>query len=201
MTSKKKFRGIFCVALVLGFVLTGCPTEPSKGETWANVDDFSQFDGTWKGSFRKTITAKEFIESLGMTWDTSMQFMLGDMRITNSGDITLVVDTTEMTSSMISIITQAFSGENINLFWPMLRDEMLASEGELEGMVITINDENHSVTMEMNQPETEITENMMASMLASGMEINEVGTKLRMPADSINEAVSAIIPEIILIKQ
>jgi hypothetical protein len=219
MVSKKNWLGILAILLVFGMVFLGCPndtispnnaagttdtsdtdettdttgTDDTTGDTWSNVTNFDQLDGTWRGSYSKSTTMEEIMTE-DETWTDSSEAIFGDMSITISMDITSTFNVTDKTSAMSATITETYSGGNIEAMWPMMKQGL---EGLAEVPEIEFNDTTHSIIMTENQPVTPISDEDIAEMLDSGLKINQNGTKIKMPSNMI-EGDS---PEIIMVKQ
>lgn len=193
------FSGILVLALVFGLMFVGCDDPNGKPDTWTRVTDFSQLDGTWKGSVLFSISLKE---SMGMTdaeWENGPGQIFGnDMRVTMTMNITETFDSTAKTASVSGTITMTYSGSKVDAVWPMLA----MGYDEVEG--ITIDDANHSITITMLSEPMVLTNDDISEALAAGILINQDGTKIRVSAEMTEEVGSMMgdsIPEIILIKQ
>ncbi|MDR1325839.1 MAG: hypothetical protein LBK00_07385 [Treponema sp.] len=171
---------------------TGKDDDTDKGDTWSKVTALSQLDGTWKGSYSETMTAKEAAEENGEEWDDEKQAAFGDMKVTTSVEITTTINATAKTQAMTTTMTMAFSGGNIDMVWSSISNGYLGQEG------VTVDDVKHSITMTINQPKEIMSDEYITDMLAAGLQINQTGEKVKMPADTIlGEGES----EIILAKQ
>lgn len=183
--------GILMVLLAMGFVLTGCPNDTTgEQDTWSNVTSLDQMNGTWKGSYSQTQTMKEMVESQGETWDETTAAMVGDMKVTTSVDITMTVNANAKTQTTAMTMTMTFSGGNIATVWEMLKLMMGSGSG------VTVNDEKHSIIMTQNQPAEPITDADWAEMVAAGIQTNQNGTKIKVPAGTMGDN-----PELIFNKQ
>ena len=91
--------------------------------------------------------------------------------------------------------TATYSGGNIILMWPMLKAsfENLAEQG----VSVTTNDAAHSVTMSYSLPAETLSDEAITEMLDGGLQINQNGTKIKVPANSLQQG----IPELIFYKQ
>jgi hypothetical protein len=192
-----KRTGSFIVVLIcvsiLGMMVVGCDT-PTGGETdsWTTVVSLDQINGTWKGAYSQSMTIKQAMEESGETWTSEMQTMFGDMKVTASVDMTSTINSSAKTQSLSMVITQIYSGGNIAIVWTMISAGYSGQSG------VTVNNEKHSITMTQNMPTQTISDGDLAEMLGSGLQINQTGTKIRMPANSIMGDGS---PELILTKQ
>jgi hypothetical protein len=191
MKKNEFFVGMLALVLVFGMVLLGCPTDTAEEkDTWSNVTSLSQLDGTWKGSYSETRTVKEVMEEIGETWTTEMQIMFGDMKVTGDAEITSTINASAKTQSTSTQATLTFFGGNINLVWPELK-KFMQNDG------VTFNDTNHSATMAQSSEAQPLTDDDITELLESGFQINQNGTKIKMPAGSMGEGS----PEIIMNKQ
>jgi hypothetical protein len=178
MTNKKFIWGILVLALVFGTVLLGCPTEPEEEkDTWSDVTSLNQLDGTWKGTYSETQTIKEYMEGQGATWDDTAAAAAGDIKVTNSMEMTMTINASAKTQATSIKMTMAFSGGNIDTLWKSLKPTK-----EIEG--VTVDDSKHSMTMTQNSPAETMTDEEIADMLEQGLQINQKGTKLKSSADS-----------------
>ena len=190
MTNKKFIWGILVLALVFGTVLLGCPTEPEEEkDTWSDVTSLNQLDGTWKGTYSETKTFKEYVEDQGGTWDDTAAAAAGDIKVTTSMEMTMVINASAKTQATSVKMTMAFSGGNIDTLW-----ESLKPTEESEG--VTVDNSKHSITMTQNSTEQELDDEDIKDMLKQGLQINQKDTKLKLPADSDSRT-----PEIIFTKQ
>ncbi len=124
------FAGI--LVLVFGLMFVGCDNLNGKPEKWTAVTDFSQLDGTWKGSTRFSISMKELMqESTGMTdaeWEALYQEMFGnDMSITMTMNITETFDSAAKTISLTGTITMTYSGSKVNGVWAEIKNMLTAN--------------------------------------------------------------------------
>jgi hypothetical protein len=190
---KRYFSGLpVLLILALGFVLAGCPTDASEEQdTWSNVTSLNQIDGTWKGSYGETRDFKDF---LGDSWDeNSMAPIFGNMKVTASAEINITIHASAKTQAMSIKTTMAFSGGNIDAVWTLIKQNMVEPGAE-----VTFNDANHSISMTYgSQTAQPISDAEIAEMLAQGIQINQNGTKIKIPAGQIGDGS----PEVILAKQ
>jgi hypothetical protein len=180
------FACLFIMAMALVFGFAACDNGTTEEDTWSDVTSLEQMDGTWKGSYSQTATMQEYVESNDGTWDSTTATMFGDMRVTTTVELTMVVDAAASTGSGSMKVTVAFSGGNIALVWELGLKTQFSGEG------VTVDDNAHSVTMTLTIPSRPIT---LADDFA-GAQINQDGTKAKMPADE-----EAGTPEIIFVKQ
>jgi hypothetical protein len=113
------------------------------------------------------------------------------MKVTASAEITTTINAGAKTQAMSMKMTTAFSGGNINTVWEMIKLSMGSGTGA------TFNDANHSMSMTYSQPTQPMSDADISEMLAQGIQINQNGAKIKIPAGQIGEG----IPEIILVKQ
>jgi hypothetical protein len=180
---------MLAMALTFGLVLTGCPNSTTEEtDTWSDVTNLSQLGGTWKGSYSETMAFKEMA---GDAWNDEMQTTLGDVKVAISAEITVTINAAAKTQVMSTTMTQTFSGGNIGTAWSFISSMVSGQEG------ITVDNAKHSVTMTQTQPATTLSDEDIADMLAAGLKINQNGTKVKLPADTLGSGS----PEITLIKQ
>jgi hypothetical protein len=172
-----------------GMMVIGCDT-PTGGETdtWTNVTSLDQLNGTWKGSYRQSMTIKEAMEEQGGTWTSEMENIFGDIKLTVSVDITSTFNSSAKTQSTSTIMTQTYSGGNIAVLWTMISADY---SGQPD---FTVDDEKYSITMTQDGTVESISDEDIAELLNSGFQINQNGTKIKIPNFEG-------IPELIFIKQ
>jgi hypothetical protein len=189
--SKLFLTGILAITLVFGTILLGCPDDTTEEkDTWSAVKSLTQLNGTWKGSYSDTMTIKESMEENGIEWDSSMETMLGDIRVTISAEITMTINASAKTQTTSTSATMTFSGGNIGTVWAMISDGYSGQSG------VTVDNAKHSITMTETQPAEPISDGDIAEMLAA-VQINQNGTKVKVPSGTIGEGS----PEIVFIKQ
>jgi hypothetical protein len=185
----KSVWGMVAVALALGMVLLGCPTDTEEQDTWSNVTSLSQMDGTWKISYSQTLTIQEFVESyMEGTWNDAQASVFGDIRVTVSVNGTMTINASAKTQAISGTQTMTFSGGNINERWGTIKLGM-GSNDDAE-----IDDAKHSITWSMDGYSQTMTDDDIAEMLAMGLQINQTGTKIKTPASDSS-------PEYIATKQ
>ena len=199
MANRKFEPGMAVMVLTFSFVLAGCPTDGREADTWSDVTAFDQLNGTWKGSSRKTQTMKEYYESNGQTWDPSMASVLGNMKITRTLEMTYAINSTAKTLSFETRQTYAFSGGYIASLWSNIKQQMLSDLDGLEdeGVIVTTDDTKHSITILQIQPEEQISEEYAAGILSAGLQKNQNGTKVKIPAGTLGPE----FPQMIMAKQ
>jgi len=217
------FPGLPVYIWILGILCASCNTSTSpKLDTWSLVTSLNQLDGTWKGVYQQTIAIQEVVDLLDQTGDDTMPLLLdymkealgplgmmdnitwndvalllGDMKATISAEITVVIHASEKTQSESVNMTITFSGENIGIIWLLLIKPNLP---ELIAYMpgTTVDDRKHSITLpEQSTTDQPITEEEIADLLSSGLQINQSGNIIKIPAGTIWEGSS----EIIMIKQ
>jgi hypothetical protein len=185
------------MALVWGITVVGCDNGSTKeSDIWSNITSLNQMHGTWKSSYgQNNRPIKDVMEEYGVPWDYSMQAMFGNMRVTSKADITLTINANVKTLAMLMTSTAAFSGENIDSLWLVLK--MYLPYMEEEGVTVTTNDANHSMSMTYSSPAEQLSDADIAEMLNSGLQINQNGARIKVPADTLGEGM----PELIFDKQ
>ena len=192
MKSKWSLAGILSIALVFGTVLLGCPNDTTEeNDTWSAVTGLNQLDGTWKGSSSETKTAKERVEEAGETWTSEMQATYGDMKVSTSVEMTTTINASAKTQAMSMTMTQTYSGGNIDTVWSTISSQASGQSG------VAVDNEKHSITMTQSQPAQNLSDEDISELLERGLQINQNGTKVKLPAGTIGEGS----PEIILSKQ
>jgi hypothetical protein len=192
------FSVMLVMALVFGMTVVGCDNDTTSGgsDTWSNITSFSQMNGTWKSSYsQNNRPIKDVMEEQGMDWTPDMQTMFGNMRVTSRADITLTINANAKTWAMSVTSTGTYSGGNIDTVWPMLKQSLEILEEE--GVTVTANDANHSITMTYSFPAETMSDAEIAEMLDSGLQINQNGRKIKVPANSLEQGM----PELIFNKQ
>jgi hypothetical protein len=184
------------LVLVFGMLVVGCDDPTNNEDTWSDITSLSQMNGTWKGFYaQNNIPIKDVMEEQGVTLEAKMQNMIGDMRVSSRADMTLTINAGAKTRAMTITSTLAFSGGNISIIWPLLRTSL--ADLQEEGVTVTFNDASHSMIITYNQPAEPLSDEEITDMLSSGLQINQNGTKIKVPADSLQQGT----PEIIFSKQ
>ena len=133
--------GIVFGIIVFGFVF---PNEiGADDDLWANVPNLDLLNGTWQGTYNQSQTIREQFEQEGMTWDSELQNVIGDIRLTERMEITISINASAKTVSTTGTYTQTYSGGNIRTLWPNLK-QTLEGIGE-EGTTVNFNDTNYSI--------------------------------------------------------
>jgi hypothetical protein len=107
-----------------------------------------------------------------------------------SAEITTTINTSAQTQVTSTTMTMVYSGGNINTAWTMISGFVSGEPG------VTLDDAKHSMTMTDTETAT-LSDPYIAGMLGSGMQINNYGTKVKVPAGVMDDDS----PEIILTKQ
>ena len=197
------------MALVFGLTVVGCDNGTTSKDTWSELTDFNKLNGTWKANYSQgKRPIKDIAEEIGMPLDSSTQTMLGDINVAINADITLTINTSDRTQAVTIKATATFSGGNINTVWPMLSMYLSMYSDVLEagGVQVTLNDKKHSVTVDYTMPPEEIKDEEIQEMLNGGLQINQNGTKIKVPAESLQSEMPEIpgmleMPELIFYKQ
>jgi hypothetical protein len=159
--------GMLVCLLVFGLTVVGCNNGTTEEpDTWSNVTNLAQVNGTWKGS--ESLTEREE----GIT-------------ITAVYELTTTINANTKTQTGTVKITVSFSGEGIDLLWGSIK-----TDDEFEDA--TFDDAKHSATMIEDIGSRSITLDDM-----DGVQINQNGTKVKIPAGAMGEGA----PEMILNKQ
>jgi hypothetical protein len=159
---KKKIIFWAMLAMVLAFwmMVIGCDDGSTNGEgdTWSNVTGFSQVNGTWKAPSSASFTAQ------GIT-------------ITGTyNNYIITFNATAKTMSASGSTTQTYSGGSISLYWDDIKESM-NDMGELDGVTVSANDANHSITITYNNFSQTLTDEELTEV---GLQINQNGSKLKM---------------------
>ena len=191
------FAGLVCI-LAVGMALAACDTiTGGVVDTWSKVTSLSQLDGTWKGSVSQTKPVKELIESQGPL-DPAMEGIFGnDLKVTMTDEITITIDAVAETSAGSNTLTLTFTGSNILVAWPIIKEFFAMSESA-EGIIF--NNENHSIAMTTAIPKESIDEKEF--LANDNIQINQDGTAIKIRGESSEEAAAILgVTEVILLKQ
>jgi len=195
--------------LIFWTLLASCNTSTSSSsstETWSLVTSLNQLHGKWKGSYKQTMPLKDVVELLEEAAESPMMSIPGvipdDMKVTVSAEITTTINASEKTLAAEVKMTMTFSGKDIGIAWliikPLLQDNIPDA---------VFNDKSHSITMTESISDQPITDEEVDELLASGLEINQSGNKIKIPTGTILEEFSGDIPpglipaEIIMTRQ
>jgi len=179
MANKKIWLGMLIIALTFGMMVVGCEEDeeespsPPPQDTWTAVTSLTQGVGTWKGSYTDTQSQN------GITITTKFE---QTMTITASNATTGTVS-----SSMTMTTSLSGSGIYLESAWAEMKSEL---PDDLVGSGIVVNETTHTITMTTTSP----AESINISDMPNGVQINQNGTKLKIPADDGS-------PEMIFIKQ
>jgi hypothetical protein len=164
MVNKRFWLGMLAMALVFGMTVVGCDNgSTSDIDTWSDVTSLSQLNGTWKGSYTHTQTEEGITAKIVM-------------------EITMTINASTETGSVSMKVTMTFSGSNINIYWPFIKEGFDVSDGW------TVNDATHTVTMTENMPSGPVSLSDLGDV-----KINQNGTKIKASFEDAGE--------IIMIKQ
>lgn len=187
---KRYFLGL--PALMLALVLFGCPNNPEEEDTSSPVTSLSQMNGTWKGSFSNyTMTFKDF---LGDQWNEElMNQMFVETKVTISvEEITSTINASLKTKKLSAKkMTMKFSGSGALEAYQMFKQSF---EDDPESV---FDESNNSITANINQDEEPISDEELEEWLSGKRKINQNGTKIKTPKDSMGTKH----PEIIMVKQ
>jgi len=181
MKKKHFWLGVPAITLVFAMMAVGCDdgtTSNGVSDTWSNVKNFSQLNGTWKP--QNTTMSYTYKEILGSSWNNSMESMFGDIRVTYSyNNYTQTYNSTEKTVARSGSYTTAYSGsgEYLGILWSSAEfsAEFTASA---TGGTVSSNEADHSVTITFNSVPITIPDESMALAL-NGILINQNGTKIK----------------------
>jgi hypothetical protein len=180
------FTTLLAVVLASGLLFVSCDTgtsssTPAEPETWSAVTDVNQVNGTWKGSASMTITGQQFVENNGKSWETYKSTIGDDMKVTVSSTDTFTFDANVQTLTVVAKSTATFTGSKISTAWSTIK----AIGGTPS---ITWDDTKYTATEDIAYTLT------ITDIASWGLEINQNGTKLKIPA-------SYGAPEVIYTKQ
>jgi hypothetical protein len=201
----KLFRlGILAIISIYAIAVFACSTG-GESDTWSNVTNLDQLDGIWKSTYsQKNMAINEAVKQLAILQGVmefpfdvqAIQMALpNDLKVDSVTDITLTINATQKTQAMSVTSKETFYSKNIFAFWIMLK--IYLENFEDERVTVTTNDITHTVTMTYDNPTTPLSEEDITTMLDSGLQINQSGTKIKMPADSLVQGS----PELIFEKQ
>ena len=199
------FLGLPVCVLVLGILCASCNTSTSPGpepkpepDTWSPVTSLDQLDGTWKGSYKETMPIKDAIDddtmallleymkgSAGLSdnvTSANIMALLADIKAAVSADITITINASKKTRSGFVKMTITLSGENVGIVWLFIKPAVSQYDPDA-----VFDDKNHSVTITQDIPEESITDEEIEEMLASGVQINQNGKKIKIPTSTILE--------------
>jgi len=159
------FFGLLAIVLIFGIIDISCKNISSNdyGDTWSNVTNFSQVNGTWKAP-SSTSHTEEY-----------------DIIVVNINNYTITFNATQKTMSTTGLITTTFSGGTINELWPFLKEDM-EWINELDNITVSFDDANHSYTATYNNYSQTLTD---AELTKRNFKINQNGSKLKMASGDI----------------
>jgi len=192
------FSIMMLMAFIFGLMVVGCDNGTTSKDTWSDITSLDQMDGKWRCTYtEKNISMKDLLEDAGMPLDPDMNTnVLKDIKVTIIADITLTIDASEQTFATLIKATGIFSGKNVGILWEVIKMQLESME-EVEGVTITIIDRTHSVIVNYNYPTSPIPNEYIEGITGSGLQINQSGTKIKIPADALEEGT----PELIFYKQ
>lgn len=201
MMDKRFMQAAGVLILAFAMAAAGCKDDSTEEDTWTNVTELSQINGTWKGSFKQdSKPIKEVMEQFGQQLSDEILAslaLLGDMEVALDAEIVMTINASEKTQSTDITMTMAFSKGDIDTVWPLIKAQLLL----ILGAGATPNDADHSVKIEMKSPPAPISAEDEKELL-KGLQINQHGTKVKEPAQPANpEKGIPAIPEIIFEKQ
>ena len=167
---------------VLVFIFASCnpATEPGSGpkDIWSDITSLDQVGGTWAGTQTRTMPLKDILEALGLlkNADPLLEAVIKDVNVDIAARTTVIIDSGEETMSGTVNMAAAFSGGNTDMLWIIMK-EYVSQEMLPPGA--SIDDESRSITMDYDQPPTDVTLEDLAPL-----QINQNGTKLKMVIDS-----------------
>jgi hypothetical protein len=163
MNKNHFFLVILVMALVLG--MTACPTDGGGGETdtWTNVTNFSQVNGSWE--------APSLVS--GTVYDINLT-----QRSTNH---IITFNAAKNTISASGSRTETYSGGNINIYWSNIKANA-ENMKQMDGITVNVNDATHSITVTYNNYYQILTDSQLIQM---GYQINQNGSKLKVVSMNI----------------
>ncbi|GHT76284.1 hypothetical protein FACS1894124_8290 [Spirochaetia bacterium] len=190
--------GKVVAALALAFVLIACPNDTTDpADIWEDVTSLSQLNGTWKASYSETRSVKELMETIG-DLDPSMEnpldnpltaMMLDGVYVTSSTELTTTIDAGLATQFLIKT-NSTITGGNAALLWLVLKPYLMDLES------VTFDDATHSVILTQDVGSLPIELSMLADA-----QINQTGTKVKIPEATMKALLGEGFPEIIFYKQ
>lgn len=156
--------------------------EGGGGDTWADITNLAQINGTWKGTSNESETLQQFF---GEYYNAASH---STINLTTNDVITATVNAGTSTWEYSLKRTRTFFGGDINREWSAIKTEF----GKPELGWGDFNDSTHS----MSQTYGPISEPISEATFV-GSKINQNGTKLKLAAGTIGSGS----PEIILVKQ
>ena len=185
MTNRNFLIGILVTVLIFGMTASGCNHGTNEtGDTWVNITNFEQLNGTWKSINSLTKSMKNFINN-DVKWNSEdLSALYGDdMKVTISTEIIVTFDASAKTQTGFIRTTLTYSGGKIVTAWPTIKAGFSDPE-------VLKNDYDYSISEISNIDET-LTETDIENILANFL-INQNGRKIK--STNIGE-------EIILIKK
>jgi hypothetical protein len=175
--------GMLVLALTFSLVFISCGDD-EEPDVWGSVENLDQLVGTWKGGYNETSGFADWI--MDFFGDDAEDYLegqnVGDLSVSTSVDITVVIDANYQQNTTVDI-TMTFSGTGIDEAWLMF-SIMFGFMDDAE-----VNDDNHSVKMTEEEPAYTIP----SVDDLGGVQINQTGTKIDMPAGLMDDAAPALI--------
>jgi len=191
-------KNLWLLGVLLCIFASCTPAEsgnPPK-DVWSDITSWEQVDGAWVGTQSKTMPLKDLVGAFGMDPDDpSIKDLIRGINVTIAVKATIIIDAGEEVMESSATTTATFSGGNTAILWMFLQE---LSPEDLPPNV-SIDNNRHSVTMDMDEPPTPIT----LEEIADQFQINQTGTKLKTELDTLEFGEwGALIPsEVILEKQ
>ena len=168
----KKLRILGFSVLLLALVFASCGEDSGGGgsDTWSDVTNISQLNGTWRGSLSETDSIRNWS---GGTWTQEDQELFGNMTVKMDIEMIYIINSSAGTEAGSTTMTMTFSGGNINDLWPMFKEEF-------DEPGVTFNDSRHSISLTENFGPQSFDESDF-----EGAQINQNGTKVRVSAEEM----------------
>ncbi len=146
----KKIRMEILAAVFAFVMMLMSASNVTAEDSWNDITDLSQADGTWKATVSQTATE-------------------GDMDFKVVVEMTMIIDADTETVSASMKMTIIFTGSD-DYTWQVLKAEAADAEEDL-----IIDDKRRSITM----PETAISTESISLSDMDELKINQDGTKMR----------------------
>jgi len=171
----KILLAVLAVALVVG--MTACRSDGGETDIWSPVTNYSQLNGTWKGSGNFIVTDQGITATINIYIWTE----------------TYVVDAGTIKSMRLSCSAkETFSVTDYQ--WTIIKDQ-LNSTPIPELTITNINDAEHSITISINISTT-VGVDYVDEIDVDGRFINQNGTKLKVRSDSAPLGVELILTKL-----
>jgi hypothetical protein len=172
---KLNLFGMFALILAFGIIFASCDSE--EPDTWTTVTSINQLDGSWKGSYNKTRTYKEWYAKWGNTWSDQSEALYGSMSMKWSLDQILTINAGAGTLSWATTYKRVYSGGKISSAWDLIKTWDWSDNA-------TFNDNDHSVTQTTNSGPSTFNWNL------SYVQINQNGKKIKYSTEIFDDPVS-----------